>query len=119
MIDIYEGKYEEALKDISLFKYDVIQTQFYFRPKYLYYANIYSLMNKHELELAYYDSARIFLEKKRIDFPKDQRFYSSLGIAYAGLRLNEKAIEAGKRGVELLPVNKEAMEVYSGLKIWP
>jgi TolB-like protein len=41
LIDIYEGKYEEALKDISSFKYDGIQTQFYFRPKYLYYATIY------------------------------------------------------------------------------
>ena len=27
LIDIYEGKYEEALKDISLYKYDVIQSQ--------------------------------------------------------------------------------------------
>ena len=62
LIDIYEGKYEEALKDISLFKYDVIQTQFYFRPKYLYYATIYGLMNKPELEHAYYDSARYFLK---------------------------------------------------------
>ena len=113
LIDIYEGKYEDALKDISLFKYDVIQTQFYFRPKYLYNATIYSLMNKHELELACYDSARIFLEKRMvIDFPEDQRLYSSLGIAYAGLGQKEKAIEAGKRGVELMPINKEA---YGGV----
>jgi hypothetical protein len=27
---------------------------------------------------------------------------------YAGLELKEKAIEAGKRGVELMPINKEA-----------
>jgi tetratricopeptide (TPR) repeat protein len=108
LIDIYEGKYEEALKDISLFKYDVIQSQFYFRPKYLYNATIYGLMNKPELEHACYDSARIFLEKRIIDFPEDQRLYSSLGIVYAGLGLKEKAIKAGKRGVELMPINKEA-----------
>ncbi len=58
LIDIYEGKYEKALNDLSLVK-DVIQTQFYFRPKYLYYATIYGLMNKHEQEHAYYDSTRI------------------------------------------------------------
>jgi TolB-like protein len=108
LIDIYEGKYEEALKDISLFKYDVIQTEFYFRPKYLYTATIYGLMNKHDLELACYDSARIFLEKKRIDFPDDQRLYSSLGIVYAGLGLDDKAISAGEKAVKLLPVSKEA-----------
>ena len=112
LIDIYEGKYEDALKDISLFKYDVIQSGFYFRPKYMYYANIYSLMNKHDLELACYDSTRIFLEKRRNNFPDDQRLYSSLGIVYAGLGLKEKAIEAGKRGVELMPINKEA---YGGV----
>jgi len=111
LIDIYEGKYEEALKDISLFKYDVIQTQFYYRPKYLYYATIYSLMNKPQLEHAYYDSARIFLEKRRTDFPDDQRLYSSLGIAYAGLGIDGKAISTGEKAVRMLPVSKEA---YSG-----
>jgi TolB-like protein len=108
LIDIYEGKYEEALKDISLLKYKVIQNQFYFRPKYLYNATIYGLMNKHELEHAYWDSARIFLKKRIIDFPEDQRLYSSLGIAYAGLGLDDKAISAGEKAIKLLPVSKEA-----------
>jgi tetratricopeptide (TPR) repeat protein len=108
MIDIYEGKYEEALNDISHFKYNVVQTQFYFRPKHLYNATIYGLMNKPELEHAYYDSARIFLEKCIRDFPKDQRLYSSLGIVYAGLGLNDKAMSAGENAVKLLPVSKEA-----------
>ena len=111
LIDIYEGKYEEALKDISLLKHDVIQTQFYFRPKYLYNATIYGLMNKPDLEHDYYDSARIFLEKRRTDFPDDQRLYSSLGIAYAGLGIDGKAISAGEKAVRMLPVSKEA---YSG-----
>jgi TolB-like protein len=108
LIDIYERKYEEALKDISLLKHDVIQTQFYFRPKWLYYATIYGLMNKHESEHAYYDSTRKFLEKRIIDFPEDQRLYSSLGIAYAGLGLEELATNAGKKAITLLPVSKEA-----------
>jgi TolB-like protein len=106
--DIYKGNYQEALKDASHFKYNGVQSQFYFRPKNLYYATIYGLMNKHELEHAYYDSTRIILEKRIIDFPDDERLYSSLGIAYAGLGLKEKAIIAGIRGVELLPISKEA-----------
>ena len=107
-IDIYDKNYDEALKEISSLKYDVIQNQAYFRPKYLYYATIYGLMNKPELEHAYYDSTRIFLEKKIIDFPEDNRLYSSLGIAYAGLELDDKAIYAGEKAVKLLPVSKEA-----------
>lgn len=110
LIDIYEGKYEDALKDISLFKDkdDVIQTQFYFRPRYLYNATIYGLMNKPELEHAYYDSARYFIKSRMVNMSYDPRLFSSLGIVYAGLGLKEKAIEAGKRGVELMPVDKEA-----------
>jgi TolB-like protein len=108
LIDIYEGKYEEALKDISLFKYDVIQTEFYFRPKYLYYATIYGLMNKHELEHAYYDSTRVFLESRMLNMPDDPRLFSSLGIAYAGLGLHEEAIRAGEKAVKLLSISKEA-----------
>ena len=108
LIDIYEGKYEEALKDISLLKYDYVQNQFYFRPKYLYNAIIYGLMKKPESEHACYDSALIFLEKRINDFPEDQRLYSSLGIVYAGLGLNDKAISEGEKAVKLLPVSKEA-----------
>jgi serine/threonine-protein kinase len=108
LIDIYEGKYEDALKDISLFKYDYVQTQFYFRSKYQYNATIYGLMKKPGLEHAYYDSARIFLEKRRINFPDDQRLYSSLGIVYAGLGLIDKAISAGEKAIKLLPVSQEA-----------
>src|ERR1035437_3960902 len=83
LIDIYDGKYEEALKDISLLKNDVVQDQGYFRPKYLYNATIYGLMNRHELEHAYYDSARFFLERRIVNIPDDPRLVSSLGIVYA------------------------------------
>jgi TolB-like protein/Flp pilus assembly protein TadD len=108
LIDIYEGKYEEALKDISLFKYDVIQAQWYFRPKYMYKATIYDLMNKPKLAHACYDSARVSLESKMANLPDDPRLFSSLGIVYAGLGLNDKAISAGEKAVKLLPVSKEA-----------
>ena len=108
LIDIYEGKYEEALKDISLLKNDVVQDQGYFRPKYLYNATIYGLMNRHELEHACYDSARFFLERRIVNTPDDPRLVSSLGIVYAGLGLDEKAISEGEKAIKLLPVSKEA-----------
>jgi TolB-like protein/Flp pilus assembly protein TadD len=112
LIDIYDGKYEEALKDISLLKNDVVQDQGYFRPKYLYNATIYGLMNRHELEHAYYDSARFFLERRIVNIPDDPRLVSSLGIVYAGLGLDEKAISEGEKAIKLLPVSKDA---YSGV----
>ena len=108
LINICDGNYEEALKDLSQSGFDIFETQFYYRPKYLYYARIYGLMNSPELEYAYYDSARILIEKKIVDLPEDQRLYSSLGIAYAGLGFEEKAIAASEKAVRILPVSKEA-----------
>ena len=57
----------------------------------------------------YYDSARVLLEDRIRKFPNDERMHGSLGIAYAGLGKKEDAIREAKRGVELLPVSREAI----------
>jgi TolB-like protein/Tfp pilus assembly protein PilF len=112
LINIYDNNYEEALKNLSQSRFDIFEAQWYYRPKYLYYAFIYGLMNKPELEHAYYDSTRMLIEKKIIDFPQDQRLYSSLGIAYAGLGYEEKAIISSEKALRMLPVREEA---YKGV----
>jgi tetratricopeptide (TPR) repeat protein len=65
-------------------------------------------MNMPEKGFAYYDSARIILESRILKSPDDSRLYSALGLAYAGMGLKEKAIEAGKRAVDMMPISKEA-----------
>ena len=40
--------------------------------------------------------------------PADERLYSALGLAYAGIDRKEDAVRAGKHGVEMLPIEKEA-----------
>jgi len=108
LINLYEGRYDEVFKVLSAYKFKVFQNQFYYRPKYLYYAANYSLLNKPDLEHLYYDSARIFLEDKIKKLPEDPRLYSSLGIAYAGLGIEMKALNASQKAVKILPVEKEA-----------
>lgn len=108
IIQLCEGSYEEALITLYQSKYDIFESQFYYRPKHLYYARIYGLMGKPEQEQAYYDSTRILIENRIVDFPEDQRLYSTLGIAYAGLGLEAKAIAYGEKAVKMLPVEKEA-----------
>jgi len=112
MIDIYERNYAGALENMSQFGNEVISSQFWFRPKYLYMATIYGLMNEDESEKIYYDSAKIFLESRLETMPDDPRLLSALGIAYAGLGLDEKAVSAGEKAVKLLPVSAEA---YKGI----
>jgi non-specific serine/threonine protein kinase len=106
-LDVYDEKYQEALDQLSL-KSEDIDAANYFLPNTLRYAQIYQYMGKKKLAKKYYDDARRILETKIQERPEDERFHSSLGIAYAGLGRKEDAIREGKLGVELLPVTKEA-----------
>jgi len=110
--EIGTSNYQRALELVQNMKSYVCDYQFFYIPRTLFLAEIYGLLKNKESELAYYDSARVTLEKRIKQFPDDARLYSSLGIAYAGLGENEKAIKEGKHGVELLPISKEAWSGY-------
>jgi TolB-like protein/Tfp pilus assembly protein PilF len=109
LMDIYDGNYESAISYLSSKKLNsTFGAMMYVNHKALLYARLYNLMNMPEKANAYYDSARIALDSLSLKNPDDSRYYSALGIAYAGLGLKGKAIEAGAKGVELLPMNKDA-----------
>jgi adenylate cyclase len=108
LIDVFDGKYQEALDRLSSVSSEALETDFYFIPKAQLYARIFGLMGNRQLEQAYYDSARSLLETKVQERPEDERLHSSLGIAYAGLGRQKDAIREGKLAVELLPVSKDA-----------
>ncbi len=112
LMDIYDGKYEIAISNLDNINIESIQDQFYYYPKYLYYAFIYDYMNEHARAEHFYNLSRIKLEDKIMDSPDDSRLYSSLGISYAGLGDKDNAISAGKKGVDLLPIAKEAYNGY-------
>jgi serine/threonine protein kinase/Tfp pilus assembly protein PilF len=111
-IEIAGNNYEKALELIKNMKTDACDYQFFYIPKDIFLAEIYGLNNNRKAELAYYDSARVLIESKLKEFPNDARMHSSLGITYAGLGQKDKAIKEGKRGVELLPISKEAWNGY-------
>jgi TolB-like protein/Tfp pilus assembly protein PilF len=108
LMEIYDGNYQKALTYLSSKDVDLIEIQFYINLKSLLYARVYNLMNMPEKAHEYFDSARVTLESMVLKNPDDPRLYSATGIAYAGLGLKEKAIEAGKKAVELMPIDKEA-----------
>ncbi|HCU18919.1 MAG TPA: hypothetical protein DF818_06535 [Bacteroidales bacterium] len=107
LMDIYDGNYESALSYLSSKKIDVILPLMYLDLKSLLYARIYNLMNMPEKANAYFDSARVAIEKRIAITPDDSRLHSALGITFAGLGLKGKAIEEGAKAVELLPMNKD------------
>jgi len=108
LLNLFDGNYQEALAQLSSWKLEAFESQFYFIPRALLYAQINGLLANRQLEQSHYESARSILEIKMQEQPEDARFHSSLGIAYAGLDRKQDAIREGKLGVELLPVTKEA-----------
>ncbi len=108
LLYIYDGKYQDAIDFLNTTNFEAIQNQFRYYPKALLYATIYELMEDTEQAEHYFNLSRIVLEDKILDYPEDSRLYSSLGISYAGLGQKERAIQGGIKGVELLPISKEA-----------
>lgn len=107
ILSIFNKNYQEAFKHLSLIPSEALDDQFRLVPKSQLYAQIFGLMNNKEKELEYYILARTYLENKIKTQRDDSRFYSALGIAYAGLGLKEKAIQEAEKAAELLPVAKE------------
>jgi DNA-binding SARP family transcriptional activator/TolB-like protein/Flp pilus assembly protein TadD len=112
LVDVFDRKYRAAMEHLSAGAPDVIASQFRLLPRAELYAQVYALMNRDELARAYYDSARILVAERISRQPGDARLHSALGIAYAGLGRKEDAIREGKKGLELMPIEKEAYRGY-------
>jgi len=104
--DLFDRKYDNALQQIN--KMSFVNTQFRFLPKELLAARVYGFKKDTERMAESYKKARQIMEVKIEEAPEDERYYSSLGIIYAGLGDREKAVKYGMKGMELLPVSKEA-----------
>jgi TolB-like protein/Flp pilus assembly protein TadD len=108
LLDIYDGNYKKALNYLSSESYEFVYYHLYFNLKSMLYARVYNLLDMPDKAHEYYDSARVGIESRIRKNPEDPRLYSAIGIAYAGLGQKEEAIVAGKKAVELMPVDKEA-----------
>jgi AraC-like DNA-binding protein/tetratricopeptide (TPR) repeat protein len=112
--DICLGKYEHALEEISKWTLAFPATwppPWYYHPKELYKAMVYGYLGKPDLERAYYDSARLFIEnhiEKLPEMGKRPGVISGLGMAWAGFGDKEKALEMAERTKELLSKNPDA-----------
>ncbi len=85
-----------------------VSDQFAYRPKPFLLAEIFSLQGESAKARDAFQSARRELEHEAQVKPNDERVHSTLGITYAGLGMTQEAVREGLRGVELLPVGKEA-----------
>jgi len=112
MLDIYQGKYKDAIGRFTHWiRVTAKSPPWYFRPRYLIQAEAYGYLGDHKLEHQYYDSTRIFidgLQQISESIRNEARVSSALGIAYAGLGQKSKALEMAERTEEILTENPDA-----------
>ena len=109
---ILQRKFDAAINNLNSTKKPYENSQFRFTPKDEMLGLIYKYKNEPALSKKYFESAENELLKKLKAAPQDERLHSSIGIVYAGLGMRDKAVAEGKKGIELLPLEKEAYRGY-------
>ena len=72
---------------------------------YLSKAQLYTLEDEEESQRVYYDSALVILEGWVKNNPNNFHFQSILGFVCANLGLRDRAIEAGRKAMEIMPIS--------------
>jgi serine/threonine protein kinase/tetratricopeptide (TPR) repeat protein len=107
-IAVMIGDFPEAEHAVNTLHGDGVDNQFSYFPRSLLRAQLWSYRGSPAMARAEYDTARVLLERRTRIHPEDERAFTALGIAYAGLGRTTDALRAGEKGVALLPVEKEA-----------
>jgi serine/threonine-protein kinase len=105
---VLEDRYDEALLLLDEAEDEWIRVKMWARPLTLYRALTLRAMGQHERAAGLFQEAVVALEQEVEAFPDDPRYHSSLGLAYAGLRMAEEAVREGEQAVALLPVSEDA-----------
>jgi len=107
-LERYAGRNDAALSALASEPAEAFEWQWFYVPKAFLQADALASMGQPEAARRAYDAARQLLEDRLRSQPDDDRYYGSLGAAYAGLGRKKEAIEAGKKGMDLCPPGKEA-----------
>ncbi len=106
LLDTIDGRYDEALERLNSGPDEINWMQFYY-PKAFLRAQVHRLVGRSEDARVAYEDAVKNVQAQLADRPGDSRLHSALGQAYAGLGRRSEAIEEGRRGVTLLPYQKD------------
>ncbi|HUL43717.1 MAG TPA: protein kinase [Bacteroidota bacterium] len=104
---VAKGDFRAASLDLDrsvLTEPDINQVSFYSAMGYLL-----DKSSRHTEARACYDTARVFAENAVKTYPTDWSTHSGLGMALAHLGESARAIEEGRKAVELMPLEKDAL----------
>lgn len=108
LLDTFAGEYEAALLRARSFRVEFYEGPDALIPRTYLEAMAYELLGDTEAARERWEASRRTLEEEIRKRPDDARAHSALGVALAGLGLEDEAIRAGRRGVELYPVSVDA-----------
>jgi tetratricopeptide (TPR) repeat protein len=112
-LEVLDRRYQQAVRRLhDASGIDAFDWQFWFVPRSQWLGEVFRLSDQQDSARVHYEAARPTLEARIREFPDDPRYHSSLGIVYAGLGLRDEAVRTARRGVEVLPISREA---YRGL----
>lgn len=101
-MDIYDGRFQEALHELELSEPDDFNDR---GSQLLLYSDIYRYLNNLQSCVKFSGSALAWYEKKMNEDPGKCENYSYMGIAYAGMNDKAKAIEYGENAVRMSKSN--------------
>jgi len=118
---IAEGNIEDAKNDISrsvLSEQDIDSVSYYSDLGYLF-----EKLSQHDASRSCYDSAKFLAEADVRKRPNDWNAHTALGNILAHLGQKPRAIEEGKKAMELMPMERDAIEggpdaIYSLAQIY-
>ncbi len=111
------GRFDDAISLLDRLPRDFASDiQYWYLPKELLYAETLHRMGRTEAARAHFESASVALEALVRSDTTEARYARSLGIAYARLGRREEAIRMARLGVDLLPVEREALRGVYGVE---
>lgn len=113
---LYRRDYQRALNLLQAAEVAEINTQTEYRPLLLLQGQVQMLAGQHDIARRSFEAARLDLEQKVKQNREDDRFHSSLGIAYAGLGRKGEAVRVVKLACDLMPASKDAFRFLSHLE---
>ncbi len=104
-------EYDEALNTLKQLKEEDVTDQFKHYSQYQLKGDIYLAKGQHEVSKIYFDSARVHIEKRILENPREQSYRSMIGHVYARLGMNKEAIAEGMLATQLMP---QTLDNWSG-----
>jgi len=111
-LEFLARNYDKAIQITQSLSEDAFCWQSEYFTKNLQLGLLYRTIPDNTMAIRYFELERDFLLKNIKGSENDDRLYSSLGIACAGLGLKEQALEAGRKALEILDSSKDALGGY-------